>query len=135
MILEVILWPESQKVAETPGWFFINGISDRTGGDSTYDPIGSAAYARILDEDEYTLTRDTKKVKGTSVPVYKEGDAEIVENWVCSICGENTYDVDYEYIGSCTNHLDCELKSEQEIESNTTSTIFSDEWLQKKNDD
>jgi len=170
MILEVILWPESQKVAETPGWFFINGISDRTGGDSEYDPIGSAAYARILDEDEYTLTRDTKKVTethrkiwknaGTSVPVYNEGDAKIVERWVCYYCGENTYDVDYEYIGSCTNHLKCELDAELHprnrekngddvakvlghmdedgefiTESNTTSTIFSDEWLQKKNDD
>ena len=36
--------------------------------------------------------------------------------WVCSICGENTFEVDYDYIGSGTNHLGCELKSEQEIE-------------------
>jgi|TARA_R110000824_G_scaffold381206_1_gene573885 hypothetical protein len=34
------------------------------------------------------------------------------ETWVCSICGENTYDVDYEHIGSCTNHLGCELEVE-----------------------
>jgi hypothetical protein len=38
------------------------------------------------------------------------------ESWVCAICGESTYDVDYDYIGSDTNHLGCELKSEQEIE-------------------
>ena len=37
-------------------------------------------------------------------------DSEIEEQnaratWVCSICGENTADVDYDYLGSGTNHL------------------------------
>ena len=48
-------------------------------------------------------------------------DSEIEEQnaratWVCSICGENTADVDYDYIGSGTNHLGCELKSQEEID-------------------
>ena len=34
------------------------------------------------------------------------------ESWVCSICGESTYEVEYDYIGSGTNHLGCELKIE-----------------------
>jgi hypothetical protein len=34
------------------------------------------------------------------------------ESWVCDICGKNTYDVDWDYIGSGTNHLGCELKLE-----------------------
>ena len=39
------------------------------------------------------------------------------ESWVCDICGKNTYDVDWDYIGSGTIHLGCELKQEsQEIE-------------------
>ena len=38
------------------------------------------------------------------------------ETWVCSICGKNTADVDYDYIGSGTNHLGCELKSQKEID-------------------
>ena len=42
------------------------------------------------------------------------GDDELEEeaaksSWVCSICGENTFDVDYDYIGSGTNHFGCEL--------------------------
>ena len=55
------------------------------------------------------------KTKGT----YTEyGDDEIEEQkaratWVCSICGENTADVDYDYLGSGTNHLGCELKSQE----------------------
>ena len=32
--------------------------------------------------------------------------------WICSICGKNTYDVDWDYIGSNTNHLECELENE-----------------------
>ena len=34
------------------------------------------------------------------------------KEWVCSICGKNTYDVDWNYIGSNTNHLECELENE-----------------------
>ena len=54
------------------------------------------------------------KTKGS----YTEyGDDEIEEQnaretWVCSICGKNTYDVDWDYIGSGTNHLGCELELE-----------------------
>ena len=49
------------------------------------------------------------------------GDSEIEEQearatWVCSICGENTADVDYDYLGSGTNHLGCELKTESDVE-------------------
>ena len=39
------------------------------------------------------------------------------EIWVCSICGKSTYEVDYDYIGSGTNHLGCELKEEMENET------------------
>ena len=58
------------------------------------------------------------KTKGS----YKEyTDYELDEqkaraSWVCSICGENTFEVDSDYIGSGTNHLGCELKSEKEID-------------------
>jgi len=54
------------------------------------------------------------KTKGS----YTEyGDDEIEEQnaretWVCSICGKNTFEVDYDYIGSGTNHLGCELELE-----------------------
>ena len=41
---------------------------------------------------------------------------KIKESWVCQICGENTYDVEWDYIGSNTNHLGCEIKLEMESE-------------------
>ena len=36
----------------------------------------------------------------------------VKESWVCDVCGKNTYNVDWDYIGSGTNHLGCELKLE-----------------------
>ena len=34
------------------------------------------------------------------------------ETWICSICDKSTYNVEYDYIGSGTNHLGCELEIE-----------------------
>ena len=50
-------------------------------------------------------------------PIYEKSDEQKArESWVCSICGENTFEVDYDYIGSGYNHLGCELKSQKEID-------------------
>ena len=56
---------------------------------------------------------------------YKTEEQKAREAWVCYYCGKNTYDVDYEYIGSCTNHLGCELEVEKRGKN----------WLQKNDDD
>ena len=46
-------------------------------------------------------------------PIYEKPDEQKArESWVCDICGKNTYDVEWDYIGSGTNHLGCELKVE-----------------------
>ena len=70
--------------------------------------LGSDAARNMVS----TLISAALKTKGT----YTEyGDDEIEEQnaratWVCSICGENTFEVDSDYIGSGTNHLGCELE-------------------------
>ena len=46
--------------------------------------------------------------------------------WVCSICGKSTYDVDYDYIGSGTNHLGCELKIEMDNKAGINPNDDSD---------
>ena len=38
---------------------------------------------------------------------------EYLDYWTCDICNENTHEVDYDYLGSGTNHLGCELKQEE----------------------
>jgi len=58
------------------------------------------------------------------IPIYEKTDEQNArETWVCYICGENTFDVDYEYIGSGTNHLGCELKVEM---SSSNDAEFDD---------
>ena len=42
----------------------------------------------------------------------KREELKAKKSWVCQICGKNTYDVDWDYIGSGTNHLGCELEAE-----------------------
>jgi hypothetical protein len=77
--------------------------------------LGSSAARKMVS----TLISTALESKGC----YTEyDDSEIEEQnaratWVCSICGENTADVDYDYLGSGTNHLGCELKSQEEIDN------------------
>ena len=65
-----------------------------------------------------SLVSAALKTKGT----YTELDDSEIENklaqedWVCDVCNESTYYVDNDYIGSGTNHLQCELKLELEEE-------------------
>jgi hypothetical protein len=42
---------------------------------------------------------------------------EIENSWVCNICGKGTFEVEYDYMGSGTNHLKCELKQEIDNEN------------------
>ena len=77
--------------------------------------LGSEAARKVIAN---TITA-ALKTKGS----YKEyTDYELDEQkaratWVCSICGENTFEVDSDYIGTGTNHLGCEMKTWDEIES------------------
>ena len=72
------------------------------------------------------------KVKGyytdSEIDLESEIDQEEVrQTCVCQICGKNTYDVDWDYIGSGTNHLQCELElefSEEIIENKTEGFIY-----------
>ena len=38
------------------------------------------------------------------------GDEEEKAKWVCKYCGESTFEVEYDYIGSEYNHLSCDLQ-------------------------
>ena len=41
---------------------------------------------------------------------------EYLDYWTCDLCGKNTHEVDYDYLGNGTNHLKCELEKELEQE-------------------
>jgi len=49
-------------------------------------------------------------------------EEQAMDSWVCMICNESTYDVEYDYMGSGTNHLSCELEIEmKEMDSLDTA--------------
>ena len=52
------------------------------------------------------------KTKGSYIEFtdYELDEQNARATWVCDICGENTFEVDSDYIGSGTNHLGCELE-------------------------
>ena len=61
-----------------------------------------------------SLISSTLKDKGE----YKEHKKDELEEqkareyWVCKICGQSSWDLDWDYIGSGTNHLSCEVRLE-----------------------
>ena len=44
-------------------------------------------------------------------------DPDYLKFWTCELCGEHTYNVDYDYLGNGTNHLGCELDREHKAEA------------------
>jgi len=80
------------------------------------------AYTLDLQVENDTITgmrtQLEKMLEALDDAVLDEGD--IVEDnlntgdWNCELCGESTKNVDYDYIGSGTNHLKCELTLEDE---------------------
>jgi hypothetical protein len=75
------------------------------GSEAARETVASLVSAALKEKGSYTEHTDSE---------IKEQEARAT--WVCSICGENTYDVEWDYIGSNTNHLGCELKSQEEID-------------------
>ena len=70
--------------------------------------MASESFRNNLAEEIALLLRE----KGSYI-VFTDSEIEEQEaraTWVCEICGENTFEVDYDYVGSGTNHLGCELE-------------------------
>ena len=70
-----------------------------------------------------TLLTSALKTKGeyTEYVDAELEENEVRESWICQICEKNTYDVDWDYIGSGTNHLGCELDIELAQEATNES--------------
>ena len=70
----------------------------------------------MVEQDTITGMRTQLELmlKAFKEPVLDESDITDTKNdWICEICGKSTKDVEYDYIGSGTNHLGCELKEER----------------------
>ena len=73
---------------------------------------------------QYTDVKEVQKAidNPLSIEMWKGWDGverpyekEYLDHWTCEICDDHTHEVDYDYLGSGTNHLNCELK-EQELQ-------------------
>jgi Mor family transcriptional regulator len=65
-------------------------------------------------------TRGKAKDNPLNIKMWKGWDGkeeplskEYLDYWTCDICNEHTHEVNYDYLGSGTNHLGCELKQEE----------------------
>ena len=94
--------------------------------DMSDSQINLASYAAR--ETVSSLISAALKTKGTYTEYgdYELDEQEARASWVCSICGENTFEVDYDYIGSGTNHLECEIKSWDKIKDHINEKDDSD---------
>ena len=72
------------------------------GSETARETIASLVSVALKDKGTYTEYDDSE---------IEEQRAQ--EDWVCSICNKHTYHVDSDYIGSGTNHLQCELELEE----------------------
>jgi len=80
--------------------------------------------AAVLDRaTQYTDVKQVQKAVDNplNIKMWKGWDGkeepltkEYLDYWKCDLCGDNTHEVDYDYLGSGTNHLKCELEYENE---------------------
>ena len=82
----------------------IDEYDDSANDDSTNDDIEYKDIVENLDES------DMEKKMMWEDSIKEEQEAR--DTWVCGICNESTYAVDWDYVGSGTNHLECELKQD-----------------------
>ena len=84
----------------------IKGVLDDISNDQI-NLASSAARETMTD-----LIIAALKSRGCYTEYDDEDEDEFLERekWVCTICGKNTFEVDFNYIGSETNHLSCELE-------------------------
>ena len=82
----------------------------------------SVEIAAVLERaTQFTNVKEAQKAidNPLSIEMWKGWDGverpyekEYLDHWTCEICDEHTHEVDYDYLGSGTNHLSCELKQE-----------------------
>ena len=107
--------------------FFVQGVvggvlnrhKDRVLDKKRIQTLMVEIAANIDVAHHYTDVKGLAKDNPLSIEMWKGWDGverpyekEYLDHWTCEICDEHTHEVDYDYLGSGTNHLSCELKQE-----------------------
>ena len=93
----------------------------------TQTNLGSeSARERITDEIVEALHKNDNYLYEDEVD---EGfvNKRIEDSWKCELCNGSTYNLDYDYIGSGTNHLSCEIRYENDMKAMGKATSIK-EW-------
>ena len=77
-----------------------------------------------LDHSEEREKKDKKILESHMI-----GEQKARESWVCEICGKSTYEVEYDYIGSGYNHLECDLKEDDVQQEWPGLDAINKEWV------
>ena len=109
--------------------FFVQGVvggvlnrhKNRTLDKNKIDVL-SVEIAAVLDRaTQYTNVKDVQKAVDNplNIKMWEVWDGkeepltkEYLDYWTCELCGKNTHEVDYDYLGNDRNHLKCELEHE-----------------------
>jgi len=98
----------------------LNRHKNRTLDEKRIATLSVEIAANIDVAHHYTDVKGLAKDNPLSIEMWKGYDGierpyekEYLDHWTCEICDEHTHEVDYDYLGSGTNHLSCELKQEE----------------------
>ena len=97
----------------------LNRHKNRTLDEKRIATLSVEIAANIDVAHHYTDVKGLAKDNPLSIEMWKGWDGkeepltkEYLDYWKCDLCGDHTHEVDYDYLGSGTNHLSCELKQE-----------------------
>ena len=76
--------------------------------------LGSKAAREMIASLVSAVLKEKGEYKKYTNDELEEQEAR--EYWVCEICKKSSYDLDWDYIGSGTNHLSCEVRLELDEE-------------------
>jgi len=72
--------------------------------------LGSEGARKVVSNILVAALKEKGEYKKYTNDELEEQEAR--EYWVCEICKKSSYDLDWDYIGSGTNHLSCEVRLE-----------------------
>ena len=104
----------------------LNRHKNRTLGEKRIHTLMVEIAANIDVAHHYTDVKGLAKDNPLSIEMWKgykpnkveeeKLSKEYLDYWTCDLCGKNTHEIDYDYLGNGTNHLKCELEKELEQE-------------------
>ena len=100
----------------------LNRHKNRTLDEKRIHTLMVEIAANIDVASQYTNVKGLAKDNPLSIEMWKgykpnkveeeKLSKEYLDYWTCDLCGKNTHEVDYDYLGNGTNHLKCELEKE-----------------------